>query len=112
MTPGAKRVIEKARKVEDTFGLNVTGQAYDILVRLNGDTEGMETFEDLQEAWNDYGNDVLFEEFLGLESHMEGSDAAILRETVRELIDSVIWEVHSLDELKELLKGDDNAGTD
>lgn len=94
--------IQQAIKVEKSFGVNVRGCALSILKQMK-EEEDLPSLEDLANAWDDHGNDVLYHEFLGTNGHMSRKQSTILQESVRELIDDMIHDVESWEELQALL---------
>jgi len=48
--------IDEAVKIEESFGVNVRGQALAILKKIAD-------LENIEEAWSDYGNDIIQDEF-------------------------------------------------
>jgi len=54
--------IDEAVKIEESFGVNVRGQALAILKKI-ADLENTTSLENIEEAWSDYGNDIIQDEF-------------------------------------------------
>ena len=83
--------IDEAVKIEESFGVNVRGQALAILKKI-ADLENTTSLENIEEAWSDYGNDIIQDEFRGCEGHMSRLQIArappSLKEAASELIDN------------------------
>ena len=108
MTDKLKQALEEAIKVEETFGLNVRGQSLaliELACEEYDNPDGAKNNVDiLSTLWDDVGSDYIHREFLGSEGHMSTKDIAILKESSRELIDVVLAECATWNDIHEALK--------